>query len=259
MRYSVCVDMLFSNEEFGKRFEFAKMCDIQAIEFWKWSNKNIDAISEKIKKTGLGVSVFNIDSSSPKLSDELSRGILNTGRKDDLISSLSESCKIYKKLEAAALIVLIGEKLNLSYKQQIKNIIESLKAAAEFAEKEDMTLVIEPLNDIDRKNYFLPRAREVIDIIKEIKSPNIKLLLDLYHEQLMAGNLINTISENIDVIGHIHIADAPGRHELGSGEINYKNILKTLKKLNYENYVGFEFRSTLTTDKTINNIRSFIL
>lgn len=54
MRYSVCVDMLFSNEEFGKRLEFAKMCDIQAIEFWKWSNKNIDAISEKIKKTGLG-------------------------------------------------------------------------------------------------------------------------------------------------------------------------------------------------------------
>ena len=178
------------------------MCDIQAIEFWKWSNKNIDAISEKIKKTGLGVSVFNIDSSSTKLSDELSRGILNTGRKDDLIRSLSESCKIYKKLEAAALIVLIGEKLNLSYKQQIKNIIESLKAAAEFAEKEDMTLVIEPLNDIDRKNYFLPRAREVIDIIKEIKSPNIKLLLDLYHEQLMAGNLINTISENIDFSAH---------------------------------------------------------
>lgn len=259
MRYSVCIDMLFPNVDFSKRFELAKMCDVQAIEFWKWSNKNIDEIYEKVKKEGLGVSVFNIDSSSPKLSEELSRGILNANKENELIYSLRESCKIYRKLEASAMIVLIGEKLDLPYIQQINNIMQSLKVAAEFAEKENITLVVEPLNDIDRKNYFLPRAREVIDIIREINSPNIKLLLDLYHEQLMAGNLISTISKNIDVIGHIHIADVPGRHEPGSGEINYRNILETLKKLNYENYVGFEFKSTLMTYKTIDNIRGLIL
>lgn len=259
MRYSICVDMLFSDENFVKRIDIAKKCDVQAIEFWKWSNKNIDEIHTKIIEDGLKVSVFNIDSSIPRLSDDLSHGILNSGRKDDFVYALKESIPIYKKLAASAMIVLVGERLDLPYEIQIKNIIEVLKGAAVIAEKENINLVVEPLNDYDRKNYFLPRAYEIAEIIREVNSPNIKLLLDLYHEQLMAGNLINTIIRNIDIIGHVHIADVPGRHEPGSGEINYINILNILKKFNYKNYVGFEFRPTHAADETINNIRGLVL
>jgi hydroxypyruvate isomerase len=149
------------------------------------------------------------------------------------------------------MIVLIGETLELSYEEQISNIIKCLEAAVPIIEKENITLLLEPLNDFDRKNYFLPRSKEVFEIIKQINSPNAKILLDLYHEQLMAGNLINTIKENLPYIGHIHVADVPGRHEPGTGEIHYKEILKQLKEIGYKEYVGFEFRSTIDSGKLI--------
>ena len=88
-----------------------------------------------------------------------------------------------------------------------------------------------------------------------MNSPNIKLLLDLYHEQLMAGNLINTIQENLLYLGHIHVADVPGRHEPGTGEINYKEIFKRLQEIGYVEYVGFEFRSTIDSENLIHKWR----
>ena len=157
------------------------------------------------------------------------------------------------------MIVLIGETLDIPYEEQIDNIVKCLKAAVPIIEIENITLLLEPLNDIDRKNYFLPRSKEVFEIIRKVNSPNIKILLDLYHEQLMAGNLMNTIKEKILHIGHIHVADVPGRHEPGTGEINYKGILECLKELNYENYVGFEFRSTIDSEGLVKYMEEYQL
>lgn len=251
LRYSYCIDMMFAEMDFYKRFEYAKKCGADAVEFWKWSNKDIARVKEELAKNELSFSIFNIDCKDEQLSYDLSRGILNAGRKEEFILALKESIPVYKELNAKGMIVLIGETLDIPYEEQIENIVECLKAAAPIVEKENVTLVVEPLNDIDRKNYFLPRSREVFEILKRVNSPNIKILLDLYHEQLMAGNLMNTIRENLPFIGHIHVADAPGRHEPGTGEINYKSIFELLKELEYENYVGFEFRSTIDSESLI--------
>lgn len=258
LKYSACIDMLFPNEDFYDRFKLAKNSGVNAIEFWKWSNKDISKVCALMNDFGLSFSVCNLDSTDEKLSFDLSRGILNAGRKEEFLYALGESIPIYRKLNASALIVLIGEKLNLSYETQINNIIDCLKAAAPLVEKENVRLIIEPLNDFDRKNYFLPRAKEVLEILRYINCPNIQILLDLYHEQLMAGNLINTVTQNIDLIGHIHIADVPGRHEPGTGEINYPNIIQVLEANNYKNYVGFEFRSTKDSTQTANIIKNII-
>ena len=248
MRYSYCIDMMFAEMDFYKRFEYAKKCGANAVEFWKWSNKDIVKVKEELVKNEISFSVFNIDCKDEKISYDLSRGILNAGRKEEFILALKESIPVYKELNANGMIVLIGETLDIPYEEQIDNIVKCLKAAVPIIEKENITLLLEPLNDIDRKNYFLPRSKEVFEIIRKVNSPNIKILLDLYHEQLMAGNLMNTIKEKILHIGHIHVADVPGRHEPGTGEINYKGILECLKELNYENYVGFEFRSTIDSE-----------
>ena len=103
----------------------------------------------------------------------------------------------------------------------------------------------------------MPRSKEVIEIIRKVNSPNIKLLLDLYHEQLMAGNLIGTVTGNIDIIGHIHVADAPGRHEPGTGEINYGNVLKSVNDI-YGGYVGLEFRANNYNSQNLEYIRRII-
>ena len=259
MKYSVCIDMMFPSATFEDRFSLAEKGGVQAVEFWKWTNKDIERVSRLLKENNLEFAIFNLDSKDEKLSYDLSRGILNQGRKEEFVSAIYESIPTYRKLNANAMIVLIGEYLSLPFEEQIKNIKDCLLAAKPIIEKENITLIVEPLNDIDRKNYFLPRAKEVLDILKDIDSPNFKILLDLYHEQLMAGNLINTIRENINLIGHIHVADAPGRHQPGTGEINYSNIFKVLKELDYKNFVGFEFRSTLSDEETTNILRSFML
>lgn len=251
MHYSYCIDMMFPEMDFYERLAWAKRCGADAVEFWKWSNKDIKKVKEELVRQHLDFSIFNIDSANEKLSYDLSRGILNTGRKEEFIFALQESIPVYKELHAKAMIVLIGETLELPYETQIENIIECLKAATPIVEKEHVNLVVEPLNDIDRKNYFLPCSKEVFEILKEVNSPNIKILLDLYHEQLMAGNLMDTIKDSLPYIGHIHVADAPGRHEPGTGEINYREIFELLEKLQYENYVGFEFRSTIDSEKLV--------
>lgn len=244
MKYSLCIDMLFSKFDFYDRFARARKCGGSAVEFWKWSNKDISRVESLIEENCLELSVFNLDSKNEQLSDELSRGILNSGRKDEFISAIEESIPVYKKLDAKAMIVLIGEKLDISYEKQIENITECLLAASKVLKQEKVNLVVEPLNDIDRKNYFLPRSAEVFEIIRDVDCSNIKVLLDLYHEQLMAGNLINTIEKNISNIGHIHIADVPGRHEPGTGEINFANVIKTIENSGYKRYIGLEYRAT---------------
>lgn len=251
--------MLFPEVDFYDRFALVKSSGVDAVEFWKWSNKDLSKIQSNLKTNNLSVSVFNLDSQDEKLSADLSRGILNAGRVDDFISALKETIPVYKALNAEALIVLIGERLDIPYNEQINNIIRCLEAAVPLLEKENVNLAVEPLNDIDRKNYFLPRAKEVLEILRKVDCKNIKILLDLYHEQLMAGNLINTINENIDLIGHIHVADAPGRHEPGTGEINYPNVFKVLKNNNYKKYIGFEFRSTKEENKTADLIKEYLL
>ena len=259
MKYSACIDMLFPEVDFYERFALVKAAGMDTVEFWKWSNKDLNKVSKALKANDLSFAICNLDSSDEKLSADLAKGILNAGRRDDFLSAINESITAYRKLNAKALIVLIGEKSDIPYQEQINNIKLCLSAAAPLVEKENINLIVEPLNDFDRKNYFLPRSKEVLKILREVNCKNIKILLDLYHEQLMAGNLINTITENIDLIGHLHVADVPGRHQPGTGEINYPNIFSLLKEKGYKNYIGFEFKSTKSAEQTAEMIRSFKL
>ena len=250
MKYSMCIDMMFSAHDFYDKFKIAKESGADAVEFWRWSNNYLDRFVDQLKKNDLSFAIINLVSSHEKLSADLLRGILNQGRKEELKKALEESIPVYKKLGASAMIVLIGETLDLPYDEQINNIKECLRYIVPVIEEAGVNILLEPLNDFDRKNYFLPRAKEVFEIIDEIGSENIKLLFDIYHEQLMRGNLINSINENIDLIGHFHVADVPGRHEPGTGEINYPNVLEAIEKSSYSRYVGLEYRATKPDEET---------
>lgn len=242
MKLSVCIDMMFSYCDFYDRMEEVKKCGIDTVEFWKWSNKDIDRIAENEAK----VSVFNIDSRDEKLSYDLSRGILNDGRADDFVKALRESIPVYKKLGASAMIVLIGE--NKEFNE--KNVQMCLEAAKPVAEKEGVCLVVEPLNNIDRVGYSMPYAAPLLRLLKKVDSPNIKMLYDIYHQNMMGDFDIDEIGENIDLIGHFHIADAPGRHEPGTGKVDYNEILREISKLPYNGYIGLEYRATRKDGET---------
>ena len=115
-------------------------------------------------------------------------------------------------------------------------MVEGLKRIAPLAEKEGLTILVEPVSG----NYFRD-SKEAFDILKEVNSPSVKLLYDIFHFQLIEGNILNTLKENLDWIGHVHGAGAPMRCELTDGELNYRFLLNELEKLGYDKFFGLEF------------------
>ncbi len=244
---SCCIDMMFSYCDFYDRFEEVKKCGIDTIEFWKWSDK----ILSKIKDSGMKVSIFNIDSADEQLSYDLSRGILNDGRVEDFLQALEESIPVYKSLDAKAMIVLIGE--NAEYNEE--NVYKALNAAKPILEDNNVTLIVEPLNNIDRVGYSMPYAKPVFELLRRLDSPNIKMLYDIYHQNMMGDFSMEDIKNNIDLIGHFHVADAPGRHEPGTGNVDYVSIISEIKKLPYDGYIGLEYRATKNDGETLEFLR----
>ena len=106
-----------------------------------------------------------------------------------------------------------------------------------------MTLLVEPINRRERKDYLTPNAKAVIDIVKDIASEYVKVLYDVYHQAMEDDFSVSEMIEALPYIGHIHIADVPGRNEPGTGTINYKEVFKALKENEYTGYIGAEFIS----------------
>ena len=242
MKISHCIDMMYADLDFYEKIPTAKRYGADAVEFWKWTNKDID----KIISTGIPVSVFNIDSCDEQLSYDLSRGILNAGRSFDFIRALEESIPVYKKLRASAMIVLIGEKAQAD----AKNVEKCLRNARSLCEAEGITLAIECLNDIDRQEYSMPYITPVLDIIKSVGSPNVKVLYDIYHQHMMKDFNLHEVLDNIDSIAHFHVADCPGRHQPGTGDVDYVTILHEINKTRYNVYIGLEYRATIPDGET---------
>lgn len=256
MKVSCCIDMMFSDKAFADRISSVAECGLDAIEFWKWTNKDIDEVVKLKNKYNLVFAVFNIDSSDEKLSYDLSRGILNAGRVDDFLKALQESTPIYKRLNASAMIVLVGETIsNMPREEQIENVYKCLKTAAPLAEANGITIVVEPLNNVDRQNYFMPYANDLMDILNRVDSPNIKMLYDIYHQHVMGDFSIDFIKSHIGRIGHFHVADFPGRHEPGSATVNYVPIIKEINKTDYKGFIGLEYRATKPDSETFGFLR----
>ena len=246
MKTSLCIDMMFADTAFMDKIDAVKRCGFDTVEFWKWTNKDVDAIAAKLAQNDMKLSIFNIDSSDEQLSYDLSRGIFNAGRVDDFLRALEESIPVYKKFGAAAMIVLIGE--HAPYNKE--NVKACLTAAIPLLEVNNIMLVVEPLNDIDRVGYSMPYATPVFELLREINNPHIKMLYDIYHQHMMGDFSLDEVLENVDLIGHFHVADAPGRHEPGTGKVDYPRILRAILATGYDGYIGLEYRATKPDEQT---------
>jgi hydroxypyruvate isomerase len=135
----------------------------------------------------------------------------------------------------------------LSENQMRDNLTKALAQATEMAQAAGITLLLEPLNSrVDHAGYYLDTTEKAIPILREINSENLKMLYDVYHMQIMEGNLLATIENNIDIIGHFHAAGVPGRAEMFDTEINYPAIVEKLESLNYQGNFGLEYFPQIT-------------
>jgi len=227
--------------------------NITAVEFWFWDHeydgknlvpvrKDIDSIASFISDHNILVNDIVVNSTDGEIGGTL---LLRSDR-DKYLSRLNETIEIARKLKCRKLITCTGNiQEGLSVESQREAIIEMLGEASSIAGREGITLLLEALNStIDHPGYFLTSSKAGFDIVKQVNSPYLKLLYDVYHMQVMEGNIINTIRENISLIGHFHSAGLPGRNELYSGELDYNNIVKHIDSLNYEGYFGLEYWPT---------------
>lgn len=239
MIYSPSLEIIFPGNElsFGQKMKVAHELGFTAYEFWGWESKDLNEIAEL--QQALGMKVASFCAKPIPLVDPSTRSAFLEG--------LERSVEAANKLECNFLIVLTGDELEgVSRAAQQESIIEGLRASAPIIEGSGVTLILEPLNIlVDHKGYYLNTTEEAVHIIKEVGNEKVKVLYDIYHQQITEGNLIPNITNNYDQIGYFHLADHPGRHEPGTGEINYTNVLAVIEKLGYKGYIGVEYAPTI--------------
>ena len=161
----------------------------------------------------------------------------------DYLVGLEESIAAAQKLGTQTLISQVGDhRPGIPRAEQHDCLIDGLKAAASVLQGTDVQLVIEPLNElVDHAGYYLVRSDEAFEIVEAVGCAQIKVIFDIYHQQISEGHLIHNITSNIDKIGHFHAAGNPGRHELNHGELNYEQIFAAIQKTGFAGYVGLEY------------------
>ncbi len=242
MKFSICADIMYGNMPFSEKIINIKKNGFNTIEFWKWSNKNTDKIKSIIDGNGMNVSCFCIDSTDDLIMDSIGNFMLNSDKTQMLARITAQSIEAAKKLGTKALIATIGDFIdNLSYDEQISNVYKNLNSIKDLFEQNDMVLLVEPINRYEREKYLLPNVKQAAEIVKNINSPHVKILYDIYHQSMEDDFKITEMIDILPLIGHIHIADCPGRNEPGTGKVNFSDVFKALADNAYTGYIGAEY------------------
>jgi hydroxypyruvate isomerase len=243
-RFSVCVDALFTDVPFEDRPAKVKKAGVDAFEFWGWRGRDMNRLSRIREELGLEVAGFACDTGGP---------LVAPGSAERFIPALKETLATAKKLACRQIIAAVGNEMkDLPRARQHENCVKAFRAAAPFCEDAGVTLTIETLNVlVDHKGYYLATSEEGFRMVDEVGSPRVRLLFDIYHQQITEGNLIANITRNIAKIGHFHVADVPGRHQPGTGEINYLNVFRAIVAAGYTGFLGLEMWPTVDHAKAV--------
>ena len=249
-KLSICIEPVLTDIDFYDRIKIAAELGFDAIEFWDPVGKDVNKIGRIATENNIAVSICCVKDPWTKRMN-LPASIV--------VQNVTESIKLAKEMGCNSLIALSGDVEGKADSQ--KNIlIENLKRVAEIAVKENVTINLEALNSlVDHKGYYLDSSYVGFEIIKSVGCDNIRLLYDIYHMQIMEGNIIENISKNIDFIGHFHSAGVPGRHEHFNGENDYKNVLKAIEKAGYDRYFGLEYWPTYDHKQSLADVKKYLV
>jgi hydroxypyruvate isomerase len=206
-------------------------------EYKDWTPADFDRANAARKRLGL-----KFDATAG-----MAHGVANPATQDAFLEELKGALSQMETLSCPAMIVLSGNVIaGMAREAQHASCVETLKRAAGLVEGKQIDgqpvrLLLECIHLEENPHYYLTSANEAIEIVRAVNHPQVQFLYDIYHEQMSFGNLIDKLDKHIDVIGLIHVADVPGRHEPGTGEINYGNIYHKLAELKYGHYVAMEF------------------
>jgi len=233
------------SRELSDRVRSAAALGYKAVESLHWLGRDLEAARAAVDETGCVISAILAESADKAANDQLVLGAMGIAHEDAhgaFLQAVGETLEAAKILRCRTIVVTAGsERFDVPREAQRANIVEALRAALPIIAGSGVRLVLEPLNVlVDHAGYYLTTSHEGAQIIREVDSPQVRLLFDIYHQQITEGNLIRNIRQYINEIGHFHVGDVPGRKEPGTGEINYKNVFAAIAETGYEGYVVFE-------------------
>jgi hydroxypyruvate isomerase len=239
LTYAVNVEMTWTKLPFLERLRKVKEAGFAHYEFWPWRNKDIDAVSKLNHALGLTPAQF---SASPVKGFKHGITDPDPARREEFEEEIRSAVAVARKLGVHKLCVVAGEETEgVSRDEQTRAVITALRAGAKIVEPEGITIILEPLNVlINHPRQLVVHSAHAAEILKAVGSPNVKMLFDIYHQQISEGNLTGNIRKYHDLIGYFQLADHPGRHEPMTGEINYPFVLRTIHDVGYRDPIGME-------------------
>ncbi len=233
LTYAVNIEMTFAKLPVLDRLRKVAEAGFTHYEFWPHASKDIDAMARVNKELGLTPTQFSAY-----------WGITDPKRKDDFLSKLKACLPVAEKLGVKMLCVVAGEESEGHAREaQDAAVIDALKAGAEIVTPAGITIILEPLNVlVDHPKQHVITSAHAARLLKEVGSPNVKMLFDCYHQQISEGNLTGNIRKYKDLIGYYQVADHPGRFEPSTGEVNYAHVFRTIHDVGYRGAIGLEFR-----------------
>lgn len=233
LRPSVCIDAVLAGRPCPEALQTVADAGISAFEFWCWWEKDLDELEAHRDKHGLEIAAFCTKFIS----------LVDPAKRAEYLAGLEESIAAARRLHCPTLISQVGDfRPGVPRAEQHASLVAGLKEAAPMLEEAGVTLVFEPLNElVDHAGYYLIRSDEAFQIVDEVASPRVKIVFDIYHQQISEGHLIHNITANVDKIAHFHAAGNPGRHELNVGEIHYPSVFEAIEETTYQGYVGLEY------------------
>jgi hydroxypyruvate isomerase len=238
-RFSCEIAML-NLTSFDRCIEVVAEAGYQGVEltgyFQDWTPEERRRLMAKMRSLGLMIDMLSGLQANFAIPDQT----------EEFVSRVSAHCHVAKELGCPQINIKSGKKLGgIDPKLQFAAAIDNLKRASDVGSENEINIVIEPIDLIETSTIFLTSVSDGFEIVRTVNRPNVKVLYDFYHEQRGGGNLIEKLEKNIDWVGLVHIADVPGRHEPGTGEIDYTNIYRSLGNLHYSGFIAMEYSPTI--------------
>lgn len=252
-KLSACIEPFFSDLPYAERIRRVAELGFSAYEFWFHDKrfdgkglvpemKDFDQIAELNARHGLTTTdfVFNHPDGG------IVASLIDAKDRPRLLDSIEEMIGRAKKIGCRSLISGSGNKVaGLGRERALDSMVEGLSRLAPVCRRNGITLVVEPFNSrVDHPDYFLDNPETCVEVLRRVNSPNVKMLFDIYHMQIMYGNILLFVRQNLEHIGHFHIAGVPGRHEPIPSELDFAFILKQIDAMGYTGYFGLEYWPT---------------
>jgi len=255
-RIDVCIEAFLENLPLSERAKRTYDAGFDAIEFWFYDmddKHDVPRLAEFCRSKN--VLINNIVANSPD--GGVGGSLVNPADRSKYLARVKDTIRVAKDIGCDKMITCTGNWIpDVPASYHRKSMMDSLRAASDLVGAEGMTMLVEVLNSkVDHAGYFLDNLDEGAAICREVNSPAMKVLFDVYHIQIMQGNIIARIEKHLDVIGHFHSAGVPGRHELDDGELNYPKILRKLDELGYKGCFGLEYWPKLPVDESLRRMR----